>query len=163
MLARGLIVAAVTLAVDQLSKLWVLGRLGDLPPMLQDLPLLPVLDLRLVGNRGVTFGLFNGEGGQGELIFSGLALVIVAVLLRSLARTKRRASAMGFGLVIGGAIGNLIDRVRLGAVVDFLDFHLGSWHWYVFNGADAAICIGVGVLLLDGLPGGAGSPKNVEF
>jgi signal peptidase II len=162
---RGLIAAFVTLVLDQVSKLAVLRHFADVPDALRDLPLLPGLDIREIGNRGVTFGLFNGAGeaGQAELIFSGMTLVIVAVLLVTLVRTQRSLGAIGLGMVIGGAIGNLIDRVRLGAVVDFLDFHIGSWHWYVFNGADAAICIGVGILLLDGLPARTGSPKKTAL
>jgi signal peptidase II len=162
---RGFIAAIIILGLDQASKLAVLIHFDEVPPALRDLRLLPVLDIREIGNRGVTFGLFNGGGdaGQAELIFSGLTLIIVAALLVALVRSTRTRGAIGLGMVIGGAIGNLIDRVRLGAVVDFLDFHIGSWHWYVFNGADAAICVGVGILLLDGLPAGTGSPKKTAL
>jgi signal peptidase II len=85
------------------------------------------------------------------LVFSVVAGAIVAGLLWWLARTESPLLAVAIGLIVGGAIGNVADRVRLGAVVDFLDFHLGSWHWPAFNLADSAICLGVAAMLLDGL------------
>src|SRR5260221_12834731 len=91
------------------------------------------------------------------IVFSLLAAVIVAILLVWLWRAPGTLLPAAIGLVVGGAIGNVIDRLRLGSVVDFLDFHLGGWHWPAFNLADAAICIGVGLMIIDGLLGRRGA------
>ena len=77
--------------------------------------------------------------------------LIVAGLVYWLRRVTSPLLAVAIGLIIGGAVGNVVDRIRLGAVVDFLDFHIGSWHWPAFNLADSAICVGVAAMLLDGL------------
>jgi signal peptidase II len=154
----GLASAIVMLAADQASKAAILSRLGALPPEDRLLPVFSGFNLALVGNHGVTFGLFNNGGPANAIVFSVIALVIVIGLIWSLGRTRRSANAVATGMIIGGAIGNALDRLRLGAVVDFLDFYLGSWHWYVFNIADAGICVGVTILLLDSLLVGSESP-----
>jgi signal peptidase II len=105
----------------------------------------------LTYNRGISFGLFNGGTGLNALVFSLAATAIIGMLVFWLSRVTSPFLAVAIGLIIGGAIGNVIDRIRLGAVVDFLDFHLGSLHWPAFNIADSAICIGVAAMLLDGL------------
>ena len=152
-LRPGLAIAFVTLALDQLSKWWVLYQL-DLPA-LRNAPLFeagPVgLDLTMVWNRGVTFGLLSGDSQWNQLILAALAAVIAIVLLRWLWRAENGLVAAALGMVIGGAIGNVIDRFRFGAVVDFVDAHGWGWHWYVFNVADAGIVIGVTLLLMDAL------------
>ena len=149
----GLLLAAITLILDQLSKWWVLYEL-DLPA-LRSVPLFEIgpvgLDLTMVWNRGVTFGLLSGDSQWNQLILAALAAVIAAVLLRWLWRAENRLIALALGMVIGGAIGNVIDRFRFGAVVDFVDAHGWGWHWYVFNVADAGIVIGVTLLLIDAL------------
>ena len=94
---------------------------------------------------------FNGGAGLNSLIFSLAAGAIVALLIFWLSRATSPFLAFAIGLIIGGAAGNVIDRLRLGAVVDFLDFHVQSLHWPAFNLADSAICIGVAAMLLDGL------------
>jgi len=106
-----------------------------------------------VRNRGVSFGLFNNDAAINGVLFSLLAAVIVAALLVWLWRAQGMLLPAAIGLVVGGAVGNVVDRLRLGSVVDFLDFHLGAWHWPAFNLADAAICIGVGLMIIDGLIG----------
>ncbi|MBW8268263.1 signal peptidase II [Caldovatus aquaticus] len=152
-LRLGLPVAAAVLAADQASKWWILEVLRL--PELRNVPLLalgPVgLDLTMVWNRGVTFGLLAGDTLWHQLALGLLALTIAAFLLRWMARAETRLAAAALGAVIGGAIGNLIDRLRFGAVVDFVDAYAGPWHWYVFNLADAAIVLGVGALLADAL------------
>jgi signal peptidase II len=99
--------------------------------------------------------LFNAGAGSGAaadaLLFSLAAALIVAGLVYWLRRVTSALLAVAIGLIIGGAVGNVVDRIRLGAVVDFLDFHIGSWHWPAFNLADSAICVGVAAMLLDGL------------
>jgi signal peptidase II len=108
-------------------------------------------NLVLTLNTGVSFGMLGGEVGWKPFALSVLALVIVVALLVWLKRQPEPLLALAVGLVAGGAIGNSIDRLRFGGVVDFLDFHLGDWHWYAFNVADSAIAVGVAVLVLDGL------------
>jgi signal peptidase II len=121
------------------------------PP--RDIAVLPFLDLVLVWNRGVSFGLFNRESELAPWVLIGLALAIVVGLLVWVGRLRGRWPIVAVGLVIGGAIGNSIDRLRHGAVVDFIDLHVAAYHWPAFNVADSAIVIGVGILLLDGLFG----------
>jgi signal peptidase II len=149
----GLVAAGVVLALDQVSKWWILAVL-DLP-RLRQVALLPVLSLTMVWNQGVTFGLLSGFGDYGYLVLATLSVVVVAVLLVWLRRAETWLVAVAIGAVIGGAIGNVIDRLRFGAVVDFIHAHVdtpwGVLSWYVFNVADAAIVCGVTVLILDNL------------
>ena len=152
-LGLGLAVAVLLLAADQASKWWVLEVLG-LPEVrhVQLLELGPFgLDLSMVWNRGVTFGLLSGDGPWNHLVLALLAAAIALVLLRWLARAETLAVAVALGAVIGGAVGNVLDRLRFGAVVDFVDAHAWGWHWYVFNIADAGIVCGVAVLIADAL------------
>jgi signal peptidase II len=150
MLARGLAAAATVVIIDQLSKTAVLGFFAGSPPGAQK-AVAPFFNLVLTYNRGISFGLFNTPGGMNVLLFPLLAAVIVTMLILWLRRVESPFLAVAIGLVIGGAVGNVIDRIRLGAVVDFLDFYVGAWHWPAFNVADSAICLGVAVMLLDGL------------
>lgn len=99
-----------------------------------------------VWNHGVSFGIFKGMA-YGQWLLSGLSLIITAALLFLLSRTKDRFSIAAYSLVIGGAIGNVIDRLRFGAVADYLDFHLSGYHWPAFNVTDMAIVSGVFLLL----------------
>ncbi len=150
MLARGITTAAVVVILDQLSKGAVLahfaGRtLGDRETVTS------FFNLALTYNRGISFGLFNEGAGLNSLVFSFAAAAIAAVLVYWLSRVTSPFLAVAIGLIIGGAIGNVVDRIRLGAVVDFLDFHIGYLHWPAFNLADSAICIGVAAMLLNGL------------
>jgi signal peptidase II len=150
MLARGLAVAITVLALDQLSKAAVRGYF-EARAAGEHENITSFFNIVLIYNRGMSFGLFNGAGGLHALLFSLVAAAIVTVLIYWLSRVESPLLAVAIGLIIGGAIGNVVDRIRLGAVVDFLDFHAGSWHWPAFNVADSAICIGVAVMLLDGL------------
>jgi signal peptidase II len=148
MLRLGLLVAAPIVVLDQLVKWWVLAELMDPPAVIN---VTGFFNLVLVWNRGVSFGLFDSDSHWGPILLAGLALLIVVVLLVWLTRAGSRLSAVAIGMVLGGAVGNVIDRVRFGAVVDFLDFHALGYHWPAFNVADSAISIGVGLLLYDGL------------
>jgi lipoprotein signal peptidase len=105
----------------------------------------------MVWNRGVTFGLLAGEAWWHPWLLAAIALGVSAALVVWLARAPDRWTALAIGLVLGGAIGNVIDRVRFGAVADFIDLHAFGWHWYVFNVADSAIVIGVILLLAHAL------------
>jgi signal peptidase II len=143
----GLIAAALVLAADQASK-WAILSVLDLPHIGQ-IVLAPVLNLTMVWNHGVTFGLLTGVGIWAHWLLAVVALAVVAGLCLWLRRAESRVVAIALGGIAGGAVGNVIDRVRFGAVVDFIDAHLGGWHWYVFNVADAAIVCGVAALLID--------------
>ncbi len=152
-LRLGLPAAALLLAADQASKWWILEVLRL--PELRRVPLLSAgpfgLDLTMVWNRGVTFGLLSGDGPLNHLLLALLAAAIALFLLRWMTRAETPAVAVALGAVVGGAVGNVIDRLRFGAVVDFVDAHAWGWHWYVFNIADAGIVCGVFVLLADAL------------
>lgn len=149
MLGWGLVAAAIVLAADQGSKYWVLNIL-DLPS-LGSIELLPWLNLTMVWNQGVTFGLLRQGSVTGTYVLAGVSLLVVCFLLVWMARAERVLLAIALGAVAGGAIGNVLDRLRFGRVVDFIHAHAFGYSWYVFNVADAAIVCGVGVLILDGL------------
>jgi lipoprotein signal peptidase len=152
--------AAAILVADQASKFFMLEILRL--PEVRHIPLLAAgpfgFDLTMVWNRGVTFGMFAGDSAWTQAALGAVALVIAAILIRWMARAETRGIALALGAIIGGAVGNVIDRVRFGAVADFLDAHAWGWHWYVFNVADAAIVLGVVTLVADALfrpsPGG---------
>lgn len=149
--AAGLAAALLVLAADQASKAWIVS--GLLLPERGSIRLSSVLNLTWVENRGITFGLLNGLGGLAPVLLTVVALAVVAALTVWLWRSERLLVAIALGAVAGGAVGNVIDRLRLGYVVDFIHAHAGQWSWYVFNVADAAIVCGVAVLVLDGLLG----------
>jgi signal peptidase II len=150
LVVSGVVVVAV-LVLDQLSKLWIIARFPNIGEYAR---VTDFFDLVRVANRGVSFGLFNNDAAINAVVFSLLAAAIVAALVVWLFRAGGLLLPAAIGLVIGGAVGNVADRLRLGSVVDFLDFHVGAWHWPAFNVADAAICIGVALMLIDGLIGG---------
>jgi signal peptidase II len=147
----GILSALVVLLADQGSKWWVLNVL-HLPDVGQ-IVVLPVLNLTMVWNRGVTFGLLNGLGQAGSWILAAVALAIVIGLGAWLRKADSRLVAVALGAIAGGAVGNVADRLRFGAVVDFIHAHAYGWSWYVFNVADAAIVCGVAALVLDSLFG----------
>jgi len=144
---RGLLIALVVLIADQISKAAILDLMQ--PPRV--IEILPVFNIVLAMNRGVSFSLFANHGELTPYLLTGVALVMVAALLWWLRSAETRATRFAIGLVVGGALGNVIDRVRYGAVVDFLDVHVGAWHWPAFNVADSAITIGAILLMLDAL------------
>lgn len=153
----GLGVAILIAVADQLTKFWLLGFFAARPSGPPVVALAPFFNLVLTGNRGMSFGLFNNDAAANTAIFTVLAALIMLGLVIWLRRAETLTLRLGIGLILGGALGNVIDRLWRGAVVDFLDFHLGDWHWFAFNLADAAICVGVATLLLDGLLGRQGS------
>lgn len=147
-LARmGLITAAIVLVLDQISKYFVLQYLIDNQAAVSGIEVLPFFNLVLVWNRGVSFGLFNQDDGLMPYLLMALAAVLVLLVLRWLWRAETRTEATAFGLIIGGAIGNVVDRIRYGAVVDFLDFHAFGHHYPAFNVADSSIVIGACLIL----------------
>lgn len=143
----GIVIAALVAAIDQASKWWMLVVLdiANRPPI----EVTGFFNLVMVWNHGISFGMLADE--RQPLILILLALAIVAVLLRWLAKENNRWLAIGIGFVIGGAMGNVIDRVRFGAVADFFDFHVMGAHWPAFNVADSAIFMGVVVLCIQSM------------
>jgi signal peptidase II len=153
--AFGLITAAIACVLDQASKLWLI-KVYDLGAK-DTISIAPFVDFVLTWNTGISYGWFQQEGpfGQGALL--ALKAVAVALLWIWLARATLRLSAISLGLIIGGAIGNGIDRLAYGAVADFVLLHVetATWRfdWYVFNLADVAIVAGVAGLLYESLLG----------
>ena len=143
-------VVAVILLLDQASKFAVLRTFS---PLTWPMEVTPFFNLVLVWNRGVSFGLFGANDGDLQRwVLVAVALGVAAVLAVWLARGVADAwQRWSFRLIVAGAIGNAIDRVLHGAVVDFLDFHYAGWHWPAFNVADSAIVVGALVLVADGL------------
>lgn len=143
----GLLWTLLTLAADQASKLYLL--FGYELPMRHPLPLGPFFDLTVEWNRGISYGLFQQDGDAGRWALIGISLIAAAVLSFWMSRVKTKVLAVSLGMIVGGAIGNAIDRIAYGAVFDFIHFHIGTFSWYVFNVADAAIVAGVIGLLYD--------------
>jgi signal peptidase II len=148
----GLVTAAAALALDQGSKLlflYAFGFIGMTPA--DHIAVLPFFNLVMVWNPGISYGLFPAHGLLGTAFLAAFSLGAVAVLGWWLWRAQRGALAVGLGLVIGGALGNLIDRLIYGKVADFFHFYALGYDWYVFNVADCAITFGVAALLYDAL------------
>ena len=145
----GFLVAIVSVfCLDQVTKLWALAELvqGQSVPIIEGL-----FNLSLTFNRGVAFGLFSGLPELPRVIVLSLAtLLAFSVVLYLLLKDYRtdRVARIALGLVVGGAFGNLLDRARLGEVVDFFDVYYSQYHWPAFNVADSGICVGVIFLLL---------------
>ena len=157
----GVILVVIVVVADQASK-WAILNAFRLPgeagtPFVGSGPIqvLPFLDFELVWNRGVSFGVGNTDGPWNVLVFALLSVIIALVLLVWMARTQRILLAAALGLVVGGAVGNVVDRLRFGAVVDFLYVHVGAFDWFpAFNTADSAITVGAALLAIDSLFGG---------
>lgn len=151
----GVMTALVVLLLDQASKLWLLfvfnlGQRGTVA-------ITPFFDLVLAWNTGISYGWFQNTGPAGQTILLVIKIVAVVLLALWMARSQTRVAVIGLGLIIGGAIGNAIDRLAYGAVVDFALLHaqIGgkTYNWYIFNLADVAIVAGVAALLYDSLLG----------
>lgn len=146
-LKPGLLVAALTLLLDQASKLGLIY--GTEIRLTYPWAVFSWLDITVVWNKGISYGLFQQDSEGGRWGLTAFMLAAAVFLIFWLKKTENRVEAMGIGMIIGGAIGNAIDRIMHGAVFDFLHFHVGDFSWYVFNIADAAIVLGV-VLMLAG-------------
>jgi signal peptidase II len=138
--------AGLVLVADQISKWWIVDHVMVRPQVIE---VTPFFNIVMTWNRGVTFGMLASDGETTRWLLIGVSLAVVGVLLVWLARTAARLPAFALAAVIGGALGNVIDRLNYGKVADFLDFHLAGWHWPAFNLADSAIVCGVVLLLLD--------------
>ena len=151
----GLAIAVVVCALDQASKLYLLF-VFDLAAN-GPVRLGPFFDFILTRNTGISYGLFQTEGALGQWVLLAVKAAAVVLLWVWLAHTRTRMAALALGLIIGGAVGNAIDRLAYGWVADFVFFHvsMGQWrfNWYVFNLADVAIVAGVAALLYDSLVG----------
>lgn len=142
-----LAISLVVLVLDQVTKAVVLATIEERTPI----EVTSFFNLVLVWNTGISFGMLAGLGDHSSWVLVGLSVVIGVVVAVWFAREERGIARLALALVLSGAIGNVIDRVRFGAVVDFLDFHLASYHWPAFNVADSAIVVGAALLILDGL------------
>lgn len=142
-----LVLSALVVGVDFVTKQIALAELGGRPP----LELLPFLDLRLILNAGAAFGLLGTAGGWQKYVFMTVALLVAAFIIVTLWRGSAGSSwmAAALALVLGGAVGNLVDRVRWGYVVDFVYLNYEQWYWPAFNVADMAISVGAVMLVLD--------------
>jgi signal peptidase II len=145
----GLGFAAAAAAADQVHKTWMIGLFDS--EGVRSFTLAPFFDIVMVWNPGISYGLFKQDSNIGRWTLAVFSLCAVLALIFWLAQLHMRLAAMSVGLIAGGALGNAIDRIRFGQVADFFDFHIGSFHWYVFNLADVAIVAGVAGLLYDSL------------
>ena len=154
-----LLLSVAILVADQVTKHIVLANLQ----LHESIPVIAgVLDWTLAYNEGAAFSFLADAGGWQRWFFTGLALIVGVVLVVWLSRTPRAdwKTALPLALVIGGAFGNLIDRVRFGHVVDFIDVHHEGWHFPAFNIADSAISVGAVILIVFGLFGGKPRPAG---
>jgi signal peptidase II len=152
---RWLVLAAIVLVLDQASKQWILGSFR----LLESVVVTPFFNLVLVFNSGAAFSFLAGSGGWQKWFFIVLAMAISVWLLHMLRRHSRESLLpTALAMILGGAQGNVIDRLRFDAVVDFLDFHVAGYHWPAFNVADSAITVGVALLLLHQFRFGKESP-----
>jgi signal peptidase II len=148
---RWLLLALVVMLLDQASKHVVVSAMQDRPPV----EVTSFFNLVLVHNPGAAFSFLAGAGGWQRAFFTAVAVIASVWITWLLYRHPReRLFCAALALVLGGALGNLIDRVTIGAVIDFLDFHAMGWHWPAFNLADSAITCGAGLLIWDGIRGG---------
>jgi signal peptidase II len=139
--------SAVIILLDQLSK-WIVSAQLDL---YDSIALIPSFNLVLAHNYGAAFSFLAGAGGWQRWFFTGLAIIVAVVLTVWMSRLKSDAKweAISLALILGGAIGNVIDRVLHGYVIDFIDVYYASYHWPAFNIADSAICLGAVMLVID--------------
>ncbi|ORU89903.1 MAG: signal peptidase II [Cycloclasticus sp. symbiont of Poecilosclerida sp. M] len=140
-------ISAVVLLLDQLSKLWVVENFA----LYESVSIIPYLNLTYVHNTGAAFSFLSTAGGWQRWVFAAIAVIAVIILTVWLKRLKRDETWLAFSLslILGGAIGNLYDRIAYGYVIDFFDVYYQQWHWPVFNVADSAISVGVTILLID--------------
>lgn len=155
---HAIILAGLIIVADQFTK-WLIMMEVMNPPRV--IPVIPVgnmgINLVMAWNTGVSFSMLRDTG---PWLLSGLAIVVSIGLVIWLMRLNARLPGYAVGLIIGGALGNVIDRLRFGAVFDFIDFYVGDWHWPAFNLADSAITIGVILLLFDALFQSSDKGKN---
>jgi signal peptidase II len=141
-------IAAIVILLDQLTKLTIMQMLSHGQARL----ITSFFNLVLAYNEGAAFSFLSTQGGWQRYLFTGIAIAAAVLIIYLLKRhAGQRMFCMALALVLGGAVGNLIDRVAYGHVIDFLDFHVAGWHWPAFNVADCAICIGAALFVIDEL------------
>lgn len=145
---KGLAIAAAVLAVDQISKWWIVFSVMQPPRVIE---ITPFFNLVLGWNWGISFGMLNSASEISTWLLPAVTFVIIVGLVYWLAKEDRRWTVIGLGLIIGGAVGNLVDRLHFGAVADFLDVHAFGYHWPAFNAADSAITLGAVAVILESL------------
>ena len=141
----------LVVVLDQLSKVWAVMQL----PLHSPQPVFPSLNMTLAYNRGAAFSFLSDASGWQRWFFAVLAIVVsIAIIfwLRRL-RSTEKCQGLALSLILGGALGNVWDRIQLGYVVDFIDVYYGAWHWPVFNIADSAITVGAVLLIVDAFIG----------
>ncbi|PCI39603.1 MAG: signal peptidase II [Rhodospirillaceae bacterium] len=153
----GWALAAIVFVADQISKFLILDLFSSGPQAVQ---VWSFFNLVMAWNPGVSFGMFGAIGAWGPWILVAITAIISVVLAVWLGRAENRLTAVSLGLILGGAVGNIIDRVRFGAVVDFLDVHVMGYHWPAFNVADSAITVGAVFLILESLFYSSEKPKT---
>jgi signal peptidase II len=146
---RWLLLAAAVIALDLVTKAWIVALFREG----QEVPVTSFFSLVLAYNSGVAFSFLAGTDGWRRWLFAGIAIAASAFLVWMLKRGGSRLLCTGLALILGGALGNLWDRVTIGRVTDFLLFHYGSWSWPAFNVADSAITIGAAFLIVDSFRG----------
>src|SRR5919198_2754029 len=155
--ARWFALAAAVVVADQLVKAIVLAFFSKRPPQVQ---VTDFFNLVLALNKGAAFSILRDASGWQTpvlIVFAlAAAVLVIALIVRS---PERRMLCTGLALILGGAVGNVIDRMRLGHVIDFLDFHVAGWHWPAFNVADSAITVGAALLILEGFMHHEGRPR----
>jgi len=156
LLPFGLGCAAIVIAIDQLSKWLILTEVMNPPRVIE---ITGFLNLVLVSNKGVSFGLFSSDAVWAQPALASFAALVSILLVFWMRQAQHCFSAIFLGLVVGGALGNAIDRLLHEAVVDFLDFHVAGYHWPVFNIADSAITVGVIFIIAEGLFAGRKKTK----
>ncbi len=147
---QGALAALLVAGLDQASKWWIVT--GVMAPE-RIIEVTPFFNIVMVWNRGITFGLFGDQPAAMRWVLALVSLIVVVILAVWMFRAASVWVVVALGAVIGGALGNVVDRIAYGAVADFLDFHVGLWHWPAFNLADSAIVLGVVVLMLDAFIG----------
>jgi signal peptidase II len=146
-------------ALDLISKMYILGMTGLspvpfwgahaelFPRFVKFMEVSPYLNIVLVWNTGISFSLLSDSSDFNRWALIVVSLLIMRLIYKMMRESDERLDVVGFAMIIGGALGNVADRVRYGAVIDFIDFHIGKHHWPVFNFADAFICLGVALLI----------------
>ncbi len=141
-------IAAVIVLLDQITKITITQILSHG----QSIPVTSFFNIVLVYNEGAAFSFLSSQGGWQRYLFTGIAIAAVILITYLIKKhAGQRLFCWGLALILGGAVGNLIDRVIYGHVIDFLDFYVKTWHWPAFNVADMAICVGAGLYILDEL------------
>ncbi len=143
----GLSIALAAFLIDRLSKWWLIDVFGIAERGI--VTVLPFFDLVMAWNRGISYGLFQADTTLGVALLAGFAIIVAVALTLWLARINHRLMALSIGLIIGGAIGNIYDRIVFGAVADFFSLHAYGFYWYIFNVADIWIVFGVILMIYD--------------